>query len=301
MLKQNHARLVDATECFCTEVVGNYLYVAASERGSARVIYRYSTVSNVWEKLPRFQRHNTEHEINCLCSVNEYIFAFSESDLPQRYSLAQNDWQSGSKLPFLNKRDREDKLIGVRAVVMNSKIYVLHGRYSSRGNLGFEEGGVVHCFNPQKNEWKQMASTIYPHFGSTLFVDNNELYVAGGSISVRYFSYKSVPEGACAPVEVYNEVNNKWYVVAQKHIPPNHLGAVELQGGRVYFIINKFPIDSGIRIPPEEKYHISLSEWENLGSISGNAVLCHLTVKKDILKTSPIKGKSPERRNLKQN
>ena len=55
--------------------------------------------------------------------------------------------------------------------------------------------------------------------------------------------------------------------VEQNHIPSNNLSAVELLGGKVYFMINKFPIDSGIRIPPNEVYTISLGQWEHLGTI----------------------------------
>ena len=69
-----------------------------------------------------------------------------------------------------------------------------------------------------------------------------------------------------------------------KRIPPNNLCAVEIEG-RVYFIINKFPIDSGIRIPPEEMYHIHLDEWENLAQVSDKAVLCYLPLKRESLKT----------------
>ena len=86
-----------------------------------------------------------------------------------------------------------------------------------------------------------------------------------------------------APVEVYDEVKNTWSVVEQKHIPPNKLGAVEIEG-KVYFIINKYPVDSGIRIPPGELYPVHLGEWENLAKIANTAVLCHLPVKKESLK-----------------
>ena len=85
-------------------------------------------------------------------------------------------------------------------------------------------------------------------------------------------------------VEVYNERTNTWSVVPQKHIPPNNLGAVEIEG-RVYFIINKFPVDSGIRIPPEEMYQVDLSDWENLAKVlDSGAVLCYLPVKGENLK-----------------
>ena len=54
-----------------------------------------------------------------------------------------------------------------------------------------------------------------------------------------------------------------WTVVDQSHILPNNLGAVQVEGS-VYFIINNFPVDSGIRIPPGEVYPISLNEREDL-------------------------------------
>ena len=86
-----------------------------------------------------------------------------------------------------------------------------------------------------------------------------------------------------APVERYNEGTNTWSVVPQKHIPPNDLGAVEIEG-RVYFIINKFPVDSGIRIPPEERYQVDLSGWGDLAKVEKGTVLCYLPVKMENLR-----------------
>ena len=77
-----------------------------------------------------------------------------------------------------------------------------------------------------------------------------------------------------------DEKNNTWSVLDQPHIPPNNLGAIEVEEG-VYFIINNFPVDSGIRIPPGEVYPVSLDGWENLGKVAINAVLCHVPVKRN--------------------
>ena len=266
----------------CAEYAGNYLYVAAR----AGVIYRYHVVNNAWETLPRFESSKShDQEINCLCSVNEHVYAISDTDPPQRYSSTQNKWQSGSTLPFLkNKCKDRDELSNVAAVVMKSKIYVLHGYRRLEKETWQDKSAMFHCFDPQMNEWKQKASTSSPHFGSSLFVDNNKLYVAGGRDSFR--------RGDPAPVEVYSEENNKWFVVDQTHIPPNKLGAVEVEG-KVYFIINKFPFDSGIRIPPGELYHISLHEWETKGiaEISDDAALCFLPVKRESLEKKPSSEK----------
>ena len=282
------ARLVHATECICAKVVGNYLYAVVTEKGSyTHIMYRYHTVRNVWERLPHFQ--NNYSRVDCMNSVNENIFVFSDYGLLQRYSLAQNDWLYGSKLPFLNKTDNDQgKLVTVTAVSMRSKIYVLHGFYKEektkdRGSRKDPKPAIVHCFDPLKNVWKKKASTIHPHFNSSLFVDNNKLYVVGGRVTVPN---EGSSRGRSAPVEVYNEQTDSWYVVEQNRIPPNTLGAVELLGGKVYFIINKFPVDSGIRIPPNEVYKISLREWENsLEKIDRTAALCYLSVKKEMLST----------------
>ena len=100
-----------------------------------------------------------------------------------------------------------------------------------------------------------------------------------------------------APVEVFKEKRgplswlgrgkvkellDNWSVVEQKHIPANNLGAVEIEG-KVYFIINKFPVDSGIRIQPEDTRQFYLEEWKNVTTVNKEAFLCYLPVKNEHL------------------
>ena len=126
------ARLADVTECTCAEVVGNYLYVANE---TVVIFRRYHTASNVWEKLPPLVSSSCSPErIRCLCTVNEHVYAFSDSDLAQRYSLPQNDWQGGIELPTLNKKGNRKRSVFVTAVSMKSKIYVLRGYYRVNAN-----------------------------------------------------------------------------------------------------------------------------------------------------------------------
>jgi len=265
----------------CAEYFGNYLYVAGTNQSLRLVIYRYDVASNSWETLPPCLE--PEYDIDCLCSVDDYIFAISESKPPQRYSLANNKWQKGAKFPLVS--DGCYRLSNVAAVVLKSKIHVIHGceerESTTRRHSWVAKPALMHCFDPEKNEWEQKSSTCRPHFGSSLLIVNNKLCLAGG-VDSRSDSVKA--KGDHAPVELYKEENNIWSVLEQNHIPPNNLGAVEIEG-RVYFIINKFPIDSGIRIPPEEMYHIHLDEWENLAQVSGKAALCYLPVKRESLKT----------------
>ena len=79
-------------------------------------------------------------------------------------------------------------------------------------------------------------------------------------------------------MEVYDKENNSWSVEEQGHIPPKNIAAVDIEG-RVYFIVNKFLIDSGIRIPPDEAYNVFLNQWKNMSEVMGDAVLCYLPVK----------------------
>ena len=98
-------------------------------------------------------------------------------------------------------------------------------------------------------------------------------------------SLNGSPSGSFASVEIYDEENKKWPVVDQKRIPPNNLGAVEIEGA-VYFITNRFPIDSGMRIPPVELYPVCSDKSEpNLRNFREDDVLCYAPLKRETLKT----------------
>ena len=269
------AQLGEITEVYYSaELIGSYLYVVW--RSIEYFVYRYHVLNNTWEKLPKLNIWEYKDESCgppriCSCSVGGYLYVITQSKPPQRYDLSNNVWQAGEKLNF---PQHEGNFQSVAATVMNCKIYVIHG-CKDRENV--DKPAVVHCFDPEKNEWERKASTCHPHFGSSILVVNNRLCVAGGSNSSRNFP------GVPPPVELYDERKDTWSVVEQKHIPQNNLGAFEIER-RVFFLINNFPIDSGIRIPPEENYPVYLGEWENLAKVSKNAVLCYLPVKRENLR-----------------
>ncbi|XP_022809794.1 kelch-like ECH-associated protein 1 [Stylophora pistillata] len=266
------AQLTDATTCFCAEYAGNHLYVAAKKE-EYFVMYRYDTVSNTWETLSPIL--GCEHKIDSLCTIDDYIYAIRESQPPHRCSLKTNQLQCIRS--FSTSGARLNTFCSKASVVFNSCLFVLQGldtvvRYNrDLCKIYDEKPAMVQCFDPELNEWKSKASTNSSHFGSSLFVVNGRLCIAGGT----GFSG--------APVEIYDEQNKKWSYVEQSRIPQNNLGAVEIEG-RVYFIINNFPVDSGIRIPSGEKYPVPLDEWENLRKVNSNAVLCYLPVRNESLK-----------------
>ena len=142
------------------------------------------------------------------------------------------------------------------------------------------QNATLHCFDPVSDMWQEKSSTCNPHFGSSLFVVNDRLFVAGGHVATT--TWHSLCDKQ-ATVEVYDEENNKWSVVEQNRIAQNNLGAVEIEG-KVYFIISKFSIDSGIRIPPGEVCPVNLSDWKNLGNVDKNAALCYVPLKRDSVK-----------------
>ena len=267
--------------------IGNCLYLASSDADKSD-IYRYHIVNKSWEKLTK---SSFPKIFQCLCCVGDYVYAVSESIPPEIYSFADKIWQQGRDNLHLFA---QKGLKSVAAAVMNSKLYVMHGLLIFHQFRYVPKPALVHCFDPTKDKWEKVASTCYPHFGSSLIVVNNRLYVAGGKKVCNLFGELNDEN---APVEVFKEKRgplswlgrgkvkellDNWSVVEQKHIPANNLGAVEIEG-KVYFIINKFPVDSGIRIQPEDTHQVNLDAWENLTTLSNQAVLCYLPVKKEDL------------------
>ena len=255
---------------YCAETVGRQLFVAGNIDGVGYSTYCYDIETNKWQRQ--------EEALPCggirsLCTVSDYMYAvpFDYSKIPQRYSFAKRQWQSFAKFSLSY---HYSYFHNNGASVLHSKLYVLSGLNKEDPTTG-RYYALLHCFDPVTNLWEQKASSCYPHFGSTLFLVNDRLCVAGG-----YQSLSGRPPRNPAPVEVYDEENNKWSVVEQKHIPENNLGAVEVEG-RVYLIINNFPFDSGIRIPTGEVYPVYLGDWKNLRNVANNAALCFVPLKRD--------------------
>ena len=265
---------IESRDCYCAVSAGNNLYVAGITPLGGHYIYRYDTEGNVWETLP-----HSCGKISNLCIVDDYMSAVSSdcNQFPRRYSFAKCQWQTFATVSFPSGY----RFFCSGAAVLNSKLYVLYGRLVNSGGYWSVQNAGLHCFDPVKNEWDEKATTRNRHYGSSLFVASNRIYVAGG--------YESIDTsgnifGNGADVEVYDEEKNAWSVVEQKHIPPTKLSAVEIER-KVYFIVNKFPVDSGIRIPPGELYPVHLGEWEKLGQIKKTAVLCYMPVKRESLKS----------------
>ena len=270
-------QLTKAGVCYCAEPVGNYLYVADSSN-----VFCYDIVRNIWSTLPPI-RSSSYFKFGSMCHIEDHLYVICKSSEPYRYSIATNQWQSVASSKVFCKLGQKT-FCNKAAVVYKSCLYVLYAQaieeYENNSFIISKPyNSLLCCFDSKKNAWEQKESTKTPHFGSSLLVVNNNLYVAGGKCSISRSNFE--PCGSSAAIEVYNDRENAWSVVQQTHIPQNNLGAVEIDG-RVYFIINSFPVDSGITIPPGEVYPVILDGWENLGKVEKNAVLCYMPVKNSL-------------------
>ena len=173
--------------CYSAVHVVNCLFVAAEDKSC-----QYDLVNNSWETLPHFL--SSKQHINCLCAVDECIFAFSDSNLPQRYSVLKTNWQSGANFSFYNTSNSkaERQIAKCRSSCFSiKKNYVIHGYTRSelpnRGiiipeqiwqllcivfiqqSMGTKNVNLVSSFwiqSPDKaynvsfNEWKNMAEVM---------------------------------------------------------------------------------------------------------------------------------------------
>ena len=256
-------QLTEVEACYCAERIGNYLYVAAKCKGEF-VICCYDIIYNTWSTLPPIP---SSSGIGSLCHIDDHLYVIYESFAPCRYNIATNQWQSVASSKAVCNLGLKTSC-SKAAAVCKSCLYVLY----HPGSISHIDGSCAHlyCFNPKENVWEQKASTKTPHFKSSLLVVKNNLYVAGGHCSFFGLNFGE----DTAAIEVYNDQENAWSVVQPTYIPPNDLGAVEIEG-RVYFIINSFPVDSGITTPPGDAFPAILIEWKKLGNVAKNAVLCY--------------------------
>ncbi|XP_067016074.1 kelch-like protein 12 [Acropora muricata] len=278
---------IKVLSCYSAELIGNYLYVAVSFSVVSVGICCYDIVNDIW-KLPPIP--DVTCGIDSLCHIGDHLYINYMTYVFRRYHLATNKCQSVACLQDVCNL-RPEPVCNKAAAAYKSCLYVLSCQEQNMERRCYNSSifhscvSVLYCFDPKKNIWELKALTKTPHFGSRLLVVNNNLYVAGGRCSMDEVFHSAT--GDPAAIEVYNDQENAWSVVEQTHIPPNDLGAIEIEG-RVYFIINSFPVDSGITIPPGEVYPAVLDGWENLGMIDKGAVLCYVPLKTENLTTEEM-------------
>jgi len=204
---------MEVRACYCAVSVGSKLSVAGLDSSLSDCIFQYDTERNVWEKL----RHQCGVMKN-LWVIDDHMYAVSvnSNQAPQRYSFAKRQWQS---IPLVGRRGK-NYCPGKNGLIIHSKVFVLYENRSQLPSATFSPA-VLNCFDPVKNEWEVKATTCQPHFGSSLFVGDNRLYVAGGYVSMnvnRFCQYTS-PCGNPAPVEMYNEEKTLGLLLSKNTFP----------------------------------------------------------------------------------
>ena len=190
----------EAKKCYSAVAVGSKLFVAGSNsvKRKGSFIFQYDTERNVWEKLS-----HSCGEINTLCVIDDYMYPISTNlnRVPQRFNFAKRQWQS-----IASGGTRSSDHCPKNGAIVHSKVFVL---YENRSLLlsGRWSSAELNCFDPVKNEWEVKATTCQLHFGSSLLVVNNTLYVAGGydSMSLDVTSTEdryTILDGNPAPVEM---------------------------------------------------------------------------------------------------
>ena len=263
--------------------VDGFLYAIGG--GSTCVPFRYSPAKNNWQggaKLSFLEKQLSTSN-NQLTTSTSTVWKSHIYVLHGLKKAEERKMQSNSIFSQLSSSSLTGLSVpAVAPTITFAAVSHAHGGQDvSASQVCADKSAVLYCFDPKTNKWKQLSSTCRPHCNSGLFVVNNKLFAAGGC---THNSQSGLIPPCSASVEVYDAGNDTWSVVKQKHIPPNKLGAVEIEG-RVYFMVNKFPVDVGIRIPLGEVYQICLNGWKNLAQINKDAVLCYMPVKTESLNT----------------
>lgn len=141
--------------------------------------------------------------------------------LQTAYAQGEN-WRKITEMP--NPR------YGTGSCVLNGKIYVTGGMYStesSPGKADFHSVAMVNSFDPETGEWDTLAPLNATRCYHQAKVVNGKIYVMGGA--------RSVYEESTATVEVYDAENNTWEYI--KEIPENRFcfGACVLED-QIYVI-----------------------------------------------------------------
>ena len=239
----------------CQAVVcsGSYIYV-----GGMQTVYRYNIDSNTWDQLPSMV--NNKKGKYQLLVLGDYLYAIGPR--PERYSFREKSWQ-----PIADIMSTWSVLGNEESVaVMTDTIYAVgSGRYNRYA--------LVHCFNPSKNQWEQKATSLSCRINGCAFVCNDKLIVAGGqtsSIQGRYIVWSPLEA-----VESYCRETDSWSQIEQKRIAPQDSSFACEADNKIFFKLNNFVFDSGIRVSPDQVYPVKLDEWRNIAAFELGAVITY--------------------------
>ena len=229
----------------CRAVVsnGNYIYV-----GNMNTVHRYNIDSDTWDKLPTMR--NDKWGRYQLLVLGDYLYAMSAE--PERYSFREKAWQP---IAAVSSTD-------LTAAILGGKIYAVASCRKITPSL-------LYFFDLSKNQWIRKLPTLSARPCGTVFVCNNKLILTGGKVH----------NGSCFTdintVEVYDEASDSWSEVEQTHIAQKDTSFAFEAEGVIFFKLNNFAFDSGIRVSPEDPYVVNLDKWKTLAAFEKGSLITY--------------------------
>ena len=233
-----------AVVCSCS-----YIYV-----GGMKTVYRYNIDSNIWDQLPSMG--NTKNGRYQLLVLGDYLYAIGPQ--PERYSFREKSWQAIADIvPTENALDNS-----CAAAVIDGNIFTVGSRTPN-------ENALVHCYDPSRNQWEQKASSLKNRINGCTFQCNGKLRITGG---------KTKKEEGWVPLETtesYCKETDSWSLTEPKCTAPEDLSFAFEVDDMIFFRLNNFVLDSGIRVSPDQAlYPVKFEEWSsNVAALDSDSLI----------------------------
>ena len=159
------------------------------------------------------------------------------------YDPSSNSW-APMKAPEVIKKDT------VALVTFQGYLYVVGGK-----NEIYEVLGTVERYNPDTNQWREVASLSCPRSGVCAVTDGNCLYAVGGFIDTGE---------RVDIVEKFNPRGNNWDQLPPTHAKRGYASGAAI-GGKV-FVFGGLDEESSAVDPSCEMYDPATNTWSSLPS-----------------------------------
>jgi N-acetylneuraminic acid mutarotase len=142
------------------------------------------------------------------------------------YDPATNTWRNANPMPT----PRNHMFVGV----VNSKIYVIGGRYASSFITVATNSDLVEEYDPATDTWgpENRARLTMARSGGGFATHNGLIYVAGGEVQTAQYL------GAFRSLEAYDPAKNVWYTLPVMPYP-RHGVATAFLGNRLHLVSGK--------------------------------------------------------------
>jgi N-acetylneuraminic acid mutarotase len=221
-------------ELFVSSLAKKFLFLAFLLFVSASKGYLFAQCAGgTWQELAPMNEPRQEIAV---AAVNGFIYVIGglqgRANANEIYDSATDTWGIGADLPI----DTDHAW----AVSLNGRVYV-GGGSSNR----------VFAYDPNLDEWTEVASSIYQHGGTPVAaVINGVIYVAGG-----------IGEGMVGnQLEVYDPVTDTWTELSPMRIPRNHIAGGTING-KLYVAGGRPPFTPGLDVL--EEYDPGTDTWSD--------------------------------------